>query len=185
MIVPCSCGARLTVPDTAAGKRARCPKCAGAVPIPDVLEGTLVEPEVGLAVQEPPPLPVRRSVSRRAGIQRIRRPVTRRRPVPWDYWTVVVLMTLGFLSNLVQVVQGKGGVLGLIISGLLVLGVFSRSSIAWWIITIVSTLFALLCFALGAMVSIPELRLMLFLIGLLYLVVPGLLVCSRVRGTYS
>lgn len=30
----CSCGARLQVPDTAAGKKSRCPKCQAAVRVP-------------------------------------------------------------------------------------------------------------------------------------------------------
>ncbi|MBV8879192.1 MAG: hypothetical protein JO332_04460, partial [Planctomycetaceae bacterium] len=48
--VTCDCGARLTAPDTLAGKLVKCPKCAGPVLVPAV-----AEPELDLLPAAPPP----------------------------------------------------------------------------------------------------------------------------------
>ncbi len=97
---------------------------------------------------------------------------------------MVVLLGLGLLGNIVQVLQGNGRILGLAISALLLLGVLTRSAIAWWFLTVISFLASLLLFAVAVLLPIPELRGLLFLFGLLYLAVPGLLISARVRGTY-
>lgn len=54
------CSTRLTVPDSAAGKAAKCPRCGAIVPVPGVVEATLVshppepEPQPTRGKDEPP-----------------------------------------------------------------------------------------------------------------------------------
>jgi predicted RNA-binding Zn-ribbon protein involved in translation (DUF1610 family) len=42
------CGVTLTTPDSSAGKRAKCPKCGGAIQIPDVQQEEIYEAESSL-----------------------------------------------------------------------------------------------------------------------------------------
>lgn len=55
--VVCPCGARLRVPDTAAGKLVRCPKCSEAVPVP-AAEPVAPAPEPVPLPPKPEPPPV-------------------------------------------------------------------------------------------------------------------------------
>jgi predicted RNA-binding Zn-ribbon protein involved in translation (DUF1610 family) len=52
--VSCSCGKTLTAPDTAAGKKAKCPSCGQVIVVPAAVQET--EP-VGIAAAGPPGVP--------------------------------------------------------------------------------------------------------------------------------
>ena len=93
---------------------------------------------------------------------------------PWEVWVVIGIMVLNMIGTLMQ-----GRIGGLVVSAIIISGLWKQSNGTWWFVTIVNGIAAIVFFCL---VSSMGQEMMYSAIGCL--VVVGLLVSCRVRGAY-
>lgn len=185
----CPCGASLRVREEARGKRVRCPKCAGVVAVP-------AEEDDGFRIIDAEGSEAGQGILfGRPQFQRMMRPrgaAARRRVIPWEVWTVLLVLGLNLVGNVVNCFSGAGAVAGVgVITGLiLMMGIHSRAGWAWWWATIASGIALLLgWWVLSNPSAIPAAArpdptiVMLGMIGNVVTIVA--LVVARMRGAYE
>ncbi|GEM_PF-3955636 len=126
----CSCGTKLRVRDDAAGKKAKCPKCAAIVPVPEPeLELRILEESPGPAIVPAPAFaPAWRPRTQR-GASAVRGPVC------WEAWTVLLILGFNLLVNIFFAVGTKHKatpICGIITGMILMAGIHARAAWAWW-----------------------------------------------------
>jgi hypothetical protein len=94
---------------------------------------------------------------------------------PWEVWVVIGILALNIAGGLIQ-----GRIGGLLVGALVISGLFKQSNGAWWFVTVVNVLAAIVCFVFASERG-PE----LLINGACCLIVVGLMISCRVRGAYG
>ena len=94
---------------------------------------------------------------------------------PWEVWLVIGIIALNLVGNLTQ---GRFG--GLVVGALIIAGLFKQSTGAWWFVTLVNILAAIVCF-----LFVSERGAEMLINGVSCLIVAGLMISCRVRGAYG
>ena len=179
----CSCGANLQLADAAAGRRVKCPKCAGAVHVP-LSWVTIVEG----APPPPPGAPAPSPVQDRTEPLEIAS-----KDRPWEVlaamWILMAMMILQLAAMSGPAYVNPVQPASLLVMVAMFAGLYRQALWGWWFSTVFSGLVTVS--GLGWLVALPflsssrSLPVLALLPMMLFAPLLALLIAVRVRGRYA